>query len=110
MNDSFWQAAYIIAALCVVLSIKWLNSPLTARRGVHAGEFGMLLAVIGTLLRHEVVSFEAILVCFFIGTAIGVPLAFLMPMTAVPQLTALSHAFGELAAALVGTAEFYNHG
>src|SRR5271165_1722683 len=70
----------------------------------------MLLAVIGTLLRHEVVSFEAILVCFFIGSAIGVPLAFLMPMTAVPQLTALSHAFGSLAAALVGTAEFYNHG
>ena len=50
MNDSFWQAAYIIAALCVVLSIKWLNSPITARRGVRAGEFGMLLAVVGTLL------------------------------------------------------------
>jgi|GEM_PF-5033143 len=41
MNDSFWQAAYIIAALCVVLSIKWLNSPVTARRGVRAGEFGI---------------------------------------------------------------------
>ena len=58
MNDSFWQAAYIIAALCVVFSIKWLSSPVTARKGVLAGEFGMLLAVIGTLLRHEVVSYE----------------------------------------------------
>src|SRR5207244_8449770 len=44
---------------------------------------------------------------FLIGSAIGVPLAYLMPMTAVPQRTALSHACGALAAALVGTAEFY---
>src|SRR5579872_6571499 len=102
MNDSFWQAAYIIAALCVVLSIKWLSSPVTARRGVLAGEFGMLLAVIGTLLRHEVVSYEWIFIAFVAGAAVGAPLAYLMPMTSVPQLTALSHAFGALAAALVG--------
>jgi H+-translocating NAD(P) transhydrogenase subunit beta len=107
MNDSFWQAAYIIAALCVVFSIKWLSSPVTARRGVRVGEFGMLLAVVGTLLRHEVVSFEWIAIAFVAGAAVGVPLAYLMPMTSVPQLTALSHAFGALAAALVGSAEFY---
>jgi len=107
MNDSFWQAAYIIAALCVVLSIKWLSSPVSARKGVLAGEFGMLLAVVGTLLRHEVVSYEWIFIAFVAGTAVGVPLAYLMPMTSVPQLTALSHAFGALAAALVGSAEYY---
>ncbi|MSV35666.1 MAG: NAD(P)(+) transhydrogenase (Re/Si-specific) subunit beta [Bryobacterales bacterium] len=107
MNDSFWQAAYIIAALCVVLSIKWLSSPVTARRGVFAGEFGMLLAVVGTLLRHEIVSYEWIFGAFVAGAAVGAPLAYLMPMTSVPQLTALSHAFGALAAALVGSAEFY---
>jgi NAD(P) transhydrogenase subunit beta len=107
MNDSFWQAAYIIAALCVVFSIKWLSSPVTARKGVLAGEFGMLLAVIGTLLRHEVVSYEWIAVAFVAGAAVGAPLAYLMPMTSVPQLTALSHAFGALAAALVGSAEYY---
>jgi H+-translocating NAD(P) transhydrogenase subunit beta len=107
MNDSFWQAAYIIAALCVVFSIKWLSSPVTARRGVRVGEFGMLLAVVGTLLRHEVVSFEWIAIAFVAGAAVGAPLAYLMPMTSVPQLTALSHAFGALAAALVGSAEFY---
>src|SRR3984957_1113274 len=107
MNDSFWQAAYIIAALCVVFSIKWLSSPVTARKGVLAGEFGMLLAVIGTLLRHEVVSYEWIVVAFVAGAAVGAPLAYLMPMTSVPQLTALSHAFGALAAALVGSAEYY---
>ena len=107
MNDSFWQAAYIIAALCVVLSIKWLSSPVTARRGVIAGEFGMLLAVVGTLLRHEVVSYQWIFGAFVAGSVVGAPLAYLMPMTSVPQLTALSHAFGALASALVGTAEFY---
>jgi proton-translocating NAD(P)+ transhydrogenase subunit beta len=107
MNDSFWQAAYIIAALCVVLSIKWLSSPVTARRGVFAGEFGMLLAVVGTLLRHEIVSYEWIFGAFVAGSIVGAPLAYLMPMTSVPQLTALSHAFGALAAALVGSAEYY---
>jgi H+-translocating NAD(P) transhydrogenase subunit beta len=102
-----WQAAYIVAALSIVLSIKWLSSPVTARRGVMAGELGLLFAIVGTLLRAEVVSFEWILVSMAIGAAIGAPLAYLMPMTAVPQLTALSHAFGALAAALVGTAEYY---
>jgi H+-translocating NAD(P) transhydrogenase subunit beta len=102
-----WHYAYMAAALLFVASVKWLNSPVTARRGVQAGELGMLFAVVGTLLRHEVVNYEWILITVFIGTAIGVPLANLMPMTAVPQLTALSHAFGALAAALVGTAEFY---
>jgi NAD(P) transhydrogenase subunit beta len=107
--EHFWQYAYIIAAVLIVLSIKWLNSPVTARNGVRAGQIGMLFAVIGTLLRHEVVDFQWIMIGFVIGTGVGVPLAYLMPMTAVPQLTALSHAFGALAAALVGTAEYYRH-
>src|ERR1700760_3949653 len=93
--------------MSIIVSIKWLNSPVTARKGVLAGQIGMLLAVIGTLLRHEIVNYEWILIALFLGAAIGAPLAYLMPMTAVPQLTALSHAFGALAAALVGTAEFY---
>src|SRR5580698_6932813 len=105
--EQIWQIAYIVAALSIVGSIKWLSSPATARRGVMAGQVGMLFAVVGTLLRHEVVDYEWILISIFIGAAIGVPLAYLMPMTAVPQLTALSHAFGAFAAALVGTAEYY---
>ena len=107
ITQAFWQIAYIVAALCVVLAIKWLSSPVTARRGVFAGELGMLLAIIGTLLRVGAVNIEWILIAMVVGTAVGVPLAYLMPMTSVPQLTALSHAFGALAAALVGTAEFY---
>jgi NAD(P) transhydrogenase subunit beta len=107
LTTAFWQVAYIVAALCVVLAIKWLSSPVTARRGVFAGELGMLLAIIGTLLRTGAVNIEWILIAMVIGTAVGAPLAYLMPMTSVPQLTALSHAFGALAAALVGTAEYY---
>ena len=98
---------YIVSAALFILSLKWMNSPATARRGVFAGEIGMLMAIIGTLLKHDVVNYEWIIVAFVLGSAIGIPIAYLMPMTAVPQRTALSHACGALAAALVGTAEYY---
>ncbi|MBV8201797.1 MAG: NAD(P)(+) transhydrogenase (Re/Si-specific) subunit beta, partial [Acidobacteria bacterium] len=107
MSSQLLALIYIVAAALFILSLKWLNTPATARRGVQVGELGMLLAVVGTLLRHEVVSYQWILAALFLGSAIGVPLAYLMPMTAVPQRTALSHACGALAAALVGTAEYY---
>jgi NAD(P) transhydrogenase subunit beta len=98
---------YIVSAALFILSLKWMNTPVTARRGVFAGEIGMLLAIVGTLLGHEILNWQWILAAFLIGSAIGIPIAYIMPMTAVPQRTALSHACGALAAALVGTAEFY---
>src|SRR6516164_2937881 len=98
---------YLLASAGFILAIKWMNHPSTARRGVIIGELGMLLAVVGTLLRNDVHNFTWILLGLAIGSAIGAPLAYLMPMTAVPQLTALSHAFGALASALIGTAEYY---
>ena len=98
---------YIVSAALFILSLKWMNTPATARRGVFAGEIGMVLAVSGTLLAHQVFNWQWIAAAFFIGTAVGIPIAYIMPMTAVPQRTALSHACGALAAALVGTAEFY---
>jgi len=104
--DSILPLIYLFAALGFILAMKWMNHPSTARRGVIIGEIGMLLAVVGTLLRAEV-RIEWILAGLAIGSAIGAPLAYLMPMTAVPQLTALSHAFGALASALIGTAEYY---
>src|ERR1700688_4494994 len=105
--DSILPFIYLLASAGFVLAIKWMNHPSTARRGVIIGEIGMLLAVIGTLLRNDVVNYQWIFIALFIGSAIGAPLAYKMPMTAVPQLTALSHAFGALASALIGTAEFY---
>jgi NAD(P) transhydrogenase subunit beta len=104
--ESVLPVIYLFAALGFILAIKWMNHPSTARRGVIIGEIGMLLAVVGTLLRAEV-HLDWILAGLAIGSAIGAPLAYLMPMTAVPQLTALSHAFGALASALIGTAEYY---
>jgi NAD(P) transhydrogenase subunit beta len=97
---------YLAASIGFILAVKWMNHPETARRGVIIGEIGMLLAVIGTLLRIDT-NFTWIFLGMAIGGAIGAPLAYLMPMTAVPQLTALSHAFGAFASALIGTAEFY---
>jgi NAD(P) transhydrogenase subunit beta len=107
MNTAILEFLYLAAAAGFILALKWMSSPATARRGVFAGEIGMLLAVVGTLLRFEVVRYDWIFAAFLIGSAIGVPLAYLMPMTAVPQRTAVSHAFGALASALIGTAEFY---
>lgn len=109
MMENILPVLYILASAGFILAIKWMSSPTTARRGVIAGELGMVLAVVGTLLRAEVVDYQWIIVAFFIGSAIGVPLAYLMPMTAVPQRTAFSHACGALASALIGTAEYYRH-
>src|SRR5207245_8733623 len=100
---------YSLAAAGFILALKWMSSPATSHRGVMGGEAGMLLAVIGTLLRYEVVNYEWIFIAFFLGSAVGVPLAYLTPMTAVPQRTAISHAFGAIASALIGTAEYYRH-
>jgi NAD(P) transhydrogenase subunit beta len=97
---------YLAAAASFILALKWLSAVKTARRGVIVGIAGMAMAVGGTLLRPEIESYRWIAAAFVAGTVIGVPMA-MMPMTAVPQRTALSHAFGALAAALVGTAEFY---
>jgi NAD(P) transhydrogenase subunit beta len=100
------EATYLIATALFILSLKWLSSPTTARRGVFAGEIGMLLAVAGTLMYHGIVEYKWIAIALVLGSIIGVPLGE-VAMTAVPQRTALSHAFGALCVTLVGTAEYY---
>jgi len=105
-TDLIIEITYIIATALFILSLKWLSSPTTARRGVFAGEAGMLLAIVGTLLHHDIVDYKWIAIALVLGTVIGIPLG-RVHMTAVPQRTALSHAFGALCVTLVGTAEFY---
>jgi NAD(P) transhydrogenase subunit beta len=100
------EIIYLVAAALFILSLKWMSSPTTARHGVWAGEVGMLLAIGGTLLHHGIVDYRWIAVGLVLGTIIGVPLG-MVHMTAVPQRTALSHAFGALCVTLVGTSEFY---
>jgi H+-translocating NAD(P) transhydrogenase subunit beta len=105
-TDLIIEIAYMIATALFILSLKWLSSPTTARRGVFAGEAGMLLAIAGTLLHRGIVDYKWIAIALVLGTVIGIPLG-RVHMTAVPQRTALSHAFGALCVTLVGTAEFY---
>ena len=106
VSEQAIQIIYLISAALFILSLKWLSSPASARHGVWAGELGMLLAVIGTLLYRGIVDYTWIAIALVLGTIIGVPLG-RVQMTAVPQRTALSHAFGALCVGLVGTAEFY---
>jgi H+-translocating NAD(P) transhydrogenase subunit beta len=106
------QLTYLAAAALFILSLRWLNHPKTARRGVVAGVGGMTLAIVGTLLAPEIVDYSWIAIAAVVGIVIGVPLSW-VPLTAVPQRTALSHAFGGLAAGLVGTAKYtiwFQHG
>ena len=86
-----------------------MSHPETAKRGMHLAEFGMLMAIIGTLMHHEIVSFTWILAGLAIGSVVGLAMGFWVPMTAMPQRTALSHAFGAFAAALVGISEYFKH-
>ncbi len=106
MTHAFAQVAYIIAAALFVFSLYWMNSPKSARRAVFAGVAGMLLAVAATWIQPEVVNHGWIMIAIVAGFVVGIPLS-LVPLTAVPQRTALSHAFGGLAAGLVGTAKYY---
>jgi NAD(P) transhydrogenase subunit beta len=105
---TFQQYTYIIAAGCFILALKWLSRPSTARRGVTIGEIGMAIAILGALITKGM-TYNWIIVGLVLGAIIGLPLAIFMPMKDVPQRTALSHSFGGLAAAVVGTAEFYLH-
>ena len=104
--DRIIQIIYLISAALFILSLKWLSAPATARHGVWAGELGMLLAICATLLHKGIVDYTTIAIALVLGTIIGVPLG-RVAMTAVPQRTALSHAFGALCVTLVGTAEYY---
>jgi H+-translocating NAD(P) transhydrogenase subunit beta len=97
---------YLIAAVLFILSLKWLSSPVTAPHGVFAGELGAALAVGATLFNPELVQYKWIVVALIIGAGIGIPLG-MVHMTAVPQRTALSHAFGALSASMIGIAEYY---
>src|SRR5262249_55627336 len=98
--DTVIEVAYLIETELFTLSLKWLSSPTTARRGVFAGEAGMVLAIAGTLLHHGIVDYKWIAIALVLGTIIGIPLGNVQ-MTAVPQRTALSHAFGALCVTLV---------
>src|SRR3979411_772770 len=98
MRRDLLQLVYLALAVIFVIGFSGLSDPRTARRGMFLAEFGMLLAIIGSLLHHEIIDYRWIAAGLVLGTVIGVPMAMWIPMTAVPQRTDLSHSFGPLPA------------
>ena len=112
IGQSAVNYVYLASAALFILALKWMGQVKTARRGNWAGTAAMTLAVLGTLAAggFDGKGYLLIAVALVIGAAVGTPMAMIMPMTAVPQRTALSHAFGGLAAALVGVSEYVERG
>src|SRR5438132_5679471 len=101
---------YLASSVLFILGLKGLTSPEKARRGMNYAAIGMVLAIVGTLVHHDIVRYDWIIAGLLLGSAIGIPIGLLVPMTAMPQRIAISHMFGALAATLVGVAHYYVHG
>ncbi|HEV8177707.1 MAG TPA: NAD(P)(+) transhydrogenase (Re/Si-specific) subunit beta, partial [Gemmatimonadales bacterium] len=106
MSHAVVQLSYLVATVLFIFALHWMNAPVTARKGVFAGVAAMAIAILVTWAQPEIVHHGWIVVAIVAGVAVGIPLS-MVPLTAVPQRTALSHAFGGLAAGLVGTAKYY---
>jgi len=108
------QAIYLVSSVFFILGLRGLSGPEKARGGMALASAGMLLAVVGTLLHADIVRYDwiiaGLLIGSFIGVVIGRPLFITVPMTAMPQWVALSHAAGAVAATLVGMNEFIHLG
>src|SRR5262249_30046474 len=92
-----------------VLGLKGLSSPKWARGGMSLAAFGMFVAVVGTLFHPHIVTYRWIGLGFAIGAIVGGTMGLRIPMTAVPQRTALSHSLGAPAACLGGVAGDFRH-
>ncbi|MFJ6120330.1 NAD(P)(+) transhydrogenase (Re/Si-specific) subunit beta [Streptomyces sp. NPDC092129] len=109
MRDIVIPLLYLAAGTLFILGLRGITHPRTARRGLLLAVIGMAAAVIGTLIQKDIVDYRWIVPAVVVGALIGGAMAKYMPMTAMPERIALSHAFGALAAGLVGTAEYYEH-
>jgi len=93
------EFTYLIASILFIFGLKGLSHPESARRGMFMAEAGMLAAILGTLFHHGLITYAWIAAGLVIGSIIGALMAIWVPMTAMPQRTALSHALGAIAAA-----------
>jgi len=110
LTSYFMEATYLVASILFIFALKGMSHPETARRGMFLAEGGMFAAIVGTLIGAHIVTWIWIIAGLAVGSIIGAWMAIWDPMTAMPQRTALSHAFGAFAAALVGIGEFLVHG
>src|SRR5688500_141408 len=109
LQTYFIEFSYLLASILFILGLKGLSHPETAKRGMHLAEFGMLMAIIGTLLHFEIVTYIWIIIGLVVGSLIGLAMGLWVPMTAMPQRTALSHALGAVSSLLVGMPEHQRH-
>jgi NAD(P) transhydrogenase subunit beta len=107
MRTTFIQIAYITASILFILGLRSLTRPDKARRGMQQAAVGMLFAIAGTLVNHEILDYKWIAIGMGIGAVLGYPLGMWVPMTAMPQRIALALSFSALAATLVGIAEYH---
>jgi len=107
MRTLFIQVAYIGASILFILGLRSLTRPEKARRGMQQAAVGMLLAIAGTLVNHQILDYKWIAVGMTIGALLGYPLGMWVPMTAMPQRIALALSFSALAATLVGIAAYH---
>jgi NAD(P) transhydrogenase subunit beta len=109
MSASVINFSYLVASVCFILALQGLSSPKHARRGIIIGIVGMTVAVVATIFHPKIVNYNWIIPGIIVGSIIGAVIS-RIPMTKMPERIAFSHAFGGLAAALVGVSEFYTHG
>src|SRR6478735_1033804 len=107
MQDTLISLAYLVSSILFILCLRGLSSPENGRRGVFLGELGMLIAVLATLVKAEIISYEWIVAGLLLGSLIGTSISLKIPMTKMPERIAFSHAFGGLATALVGITEYH---
>lgn len=106
-----WVAlAYLVAGICFILALRGLSSPASSRRGNRLGMLGMAIAVVTTLITHEIASPIELGAAIAIGGIIGFVTARRIAMTAMPQLVAAFHSLVGMAAVLVAAAAFLNPG
>lgn len=109
MNADILEYLYIAAIVLFILALRWMSEVSTSRRGNWAATLGMAIAIVSTLFAFQIQRTDLLVGAAILGTVVGLPIAIKLPMTAVPQRTAMSHAFGSLAVALVGVAEYYQY-
>ena len=102
--------AYLISGVFFILALRGLSSPATSQRGNRFGMAGMLIAVVTTLVTHDVASLPEIMGAIAIGGGIGWVTARKIAMTDMPQLVAAFHSLVGMAAVLVAAAAFLNPG
>jgi NAD(P) transhydrogenase subunit beta len=106
-RDAFLDISYFVSAVLLVIALKQLGSPKTARVGNQLAAGGMLLAIIATFFHRDVTSgYWIILLGMAIGGAGGYVMAQRVQMTAMPQMIAIFNGMGGATSALVAVSEF----